>query len=150
MRKINQEGLALLKEFESLQLNAYDDGGGVWTIGWGHTGKDVYQGKRITEEEAIELLNRDLEVFEAAVDSLVKRKLTDNQFSALVMFVFNVGVNAFQKSTMLKLLNGPTPIKIISKEFSKWVYDNGRILKGLVRRREAEKILFLKSETLTT
>jgi lysozyme len=147
MRKINQDGLNILKNFEGLSLEAYDDGGGVWTIGWGHT-KGVKQGQIITLEDAEKFLLDDLEDAEKAVESMVKAELNDNQFSALVCFVFNIGAGQFKTSTLLHILNdgkfGAYNVEKAAEQFDKWVFDNGKRLGGLVKRRKAEKDLYLK------
>ena len=94
-----------LKQWEGLRLTAYKDSGGVLTIGYGHTGPDVKAGMTITEAQAEMLLMRDLSRFEQSVERSVKVPLTDNQFGALVSFAYNVGTEAFERSTLLKKLN---------------------------------------------
>lgn len=138
---INADGLNLIKHFESLELNAYQDSVGIWTIGWGHTGIDVKEGKTITEEEADTLLKDDLSRFVKAVNSLVSIDLNENQFAALVSFSFNLGIGNLQSSTLLKLLNSNDSFNA-SKEFIKWSNAGGTRLKGLVRRRLSERNLF--------
>lgn len=141
--KINEEGLNLIKHFEGCKLKAYKDTGGVLTIGYGHT-KRVHPNQVITQEEAEDILLEDLLWAEEAVDNLVRVPLTSNEFSALVSFVFNVGAKAFKNSTMLKLLNENMSKEKVATQFTRWVFDNGKFLKGLATRREAEKDLFLK------
>ncbi len=99
-RQINKSGLNLLKEFEGCVLQAYDDGVGVPTIGYGHT-ENVTWGQTITQSQAEEFLKEDLNYFEKSITNLVKVPLTDNQFSALVCFAFNVGVGGLETSTLL-------------------------------------------------
>ena len=143
MRKINKAGLELLKSFEGLRLEAYQDSGGIWTIGYGHTAT-AKEDMVIDEAEAERLLLLDLYIAESAVDLLVTERVpSDNQFAALVVFVFNIGVFAFQKSTMLNLLNSGVEAQRVADQFDRWNKVNGVILKGLVRRRAAEKKLFL-------
>src|SRR4028119_1870405 len=89
-RQINQKGLALIKEFEGCQLEAYLCPAGVWTIGYGHT-LSAAPGMSIDESKAEALLKEDLRKAEEAVDRLVTVPINDNQFSALVSFVFNIG-----------------------------------------------------------
>lgn len=139
-RLINSAGLALIKEYEGLRLEAYDDGGGVWTIGWGHV-RGVKGGNSISAERAEQLLEADLLITEHAVADLVKVPLTDNQFSALCCFVFNVGATQFAHSTLLRKLNegGYTLVPACLRS---WVFDNGKVIPGLVRRRNAEAILW--------
>jgi len=144
--KTNEEGLNLIKHFESLRLEAYKDSVGVWTIGWGHTGlshKDgsVYSGRVITEDKANELLKLDLKWSEEAVTKHVKVTLNPNQFSALVSFTFNLGETNFRKSTLLKKLNLGDYFST-SMEFEKWCNAGGKRLKGLYRRRLSERNLF--------
>lgn len=140
MMYINKEGIELIKHFESLRLEAYQDSVGVWTIGWGHT-KNVFKGMKITKEEAEEFLKKDLEVFENLVNDLLEVEINDNQFSALVSFSFNLGINNLKKSTLLKLINEKDFFNS-SKEFVKWSNAGGRRLKGLVRRRLSERNLY--------
>jgi GH24 family phage-related lysozyme (muramidase) len=140
-RQINQSGLNLIKEFEGIRLNTYDDGVGVPTIGYGHT-LGVTWGQTITIAEAEQLLKEDLTYFENGVNELVKVPLTDNQFSSLVSFAFNVGVGAFEESTLLRVLN-QKDYEAASDQFLRWVNGGGKVMAGLVRRREAEQNLFL-------
>jgi GH24 family phage-related lysozyme (muramidase) len=139
--QINQSGLNLIKEFEGCILTTYDDGVGVPTIGYGHT-LGVTWGQTITFAEAEQLLKEDLTYFENGVNELVKVPLTDNQFSALVSFAFNVGVGAFEESTLLRVLN-QKDYDAASDQFLRWVNGGGKVMAGLVRRREAERNLFL-------
>lgn len=139
---INAKGLALIKQFEGLVLQAYRDPVGVWTIGYGHTGPDVKPGAVITRSQAEALLKKDLARFESAVRSLVKVPVNANQFSALVSFAFNVGSGALAQSTLLARLN-QRDYQGAANQFGRWVYGDGQVLPGLVRRREAEKALFL-------
>lgn len=141
MRKTGQMGMNLIKYFEGLRLKAYKDTGGVWTIGYGHT-KGVKKGMVITEEEAEEFLRQDLLEAEKAVNRLVPYGLAQHQFDALVSLVFNIGTGAFKNSTLLRMMI-LGDILGASKQFGRWVYDNGERLKGLIERREAERKLFL-------
>jgi lysozyme len=141
MRKINEAGLNLIKEFESCELTPYVCPAGVLTIGWGHAIKEGEKFKKLTQQEADELLKKDVEIFERGVTELVKVALTDNQFSALVSFAFNCGIGNLKKSTLLKRLN-QTRYLAAAAEFPKWCKADGKPLRGLKRRREAEKKLF--------
>ncbi|MNU90792.1 Lysozyme RrrD [compost metagenome] len=132
-----------IKDHEGLRLTAYKDGGGVWTIGYGHTGSDVREGLTIPLSEAERLLTRDLRVAEGYVNRLVQVKLTQNQFDALVSFVYNVGGDAFAKSTMLRLLNAGE-YEGAANQFLRWNKDNGKVVDGLTNRRRKERELFLK------
>lgn len=136
-RKITASVLDKLKSWEGLRLAAYPDSGGVWTIGYGHTGKDVYKGRKITTAESEDLLLADLTRFERAVDEAVTVPLTDNQFGALVSFAFNVGEAAFAGSTLVKLLNGGD-YNSVPAQLARWVHAGGRRVQGLVNRRAAE------------
>lgn len=140
-RHANEAGLAIIRYYESLRLKAYRDSGGVPTIGWGHT-KGVKLGQVISRQTAVALLKEDVRSAEEAVQSCVKVELNDNEFSALVSFTFNVGNSAFCKSTLLKKLNFGRR-KDAAQEFFRWRYDNGVELKGLVKRRNSERELFL-------
>lgn len=139
--QINAKGLRLLKSFEGLRLVAYQDSVGVWTIGYGTT-SGVRPGMRITEAQAEEFLKRDLDRFEDAVASLVQVPLTDDQFSALVSFVYNVGETAFANSTLLKLLNR-RDYRGAADQLLRWNRAGSQELAGLTRRRRAERALFL-------
>jgi len=140
-RQINQAGLNLIKDFEGCILQTYDDGVGVLTIGYGHT-QGVTWGQTITQLQAEEILKQDLNYFEKSVTDLVKVPLTDNQFAALVSFTFNVGVGALTESTLLRSLN-QSKYQTAADQFLRWVNGGGKEMAGLVRRREAERTLFL-------
>ncbi|MDA0674567.1 MAG: lysozyme, partial [Cyanobacteria bacterium] len=135
--------------FEGRRLDAYQDSVGVWTIGYGHTSMagppEVTPGMRITEDQAEEILKRDLRKFEQGIRDRVSVTLNSNQFSALVSFAFNVGLGAFQNSTMRRLLNSGDYTGA-ANEFPRWVKAGGRTLQGLVRRRNAERALFLSQD----
>jgi lysozyme len=149
MRKINKEGLNLVKSFEGLRLKAYLDIVGVPTIGYGCTHgvtkEDVARGRSITEQEAVDMLMTELAKFEAGVEGCVTIPINDNQFSALVSFSYNVGTSALQKSTLLRLLNaGDVPGA--AGQFARWNKAGGKEVAGLTRRRLAEQTLFLKAD----
>jgi lysozyme len=142
--KINQAGLDLIKSHEGIRLKAYPDpgtGGEPWTIGYGHTG-GVHPTDSISKERAEDLLREDLCKFEEGVEHLLFVDVTDNQFSALVSFAFNVGVHNLAMSTLLKKLNNDDAAGAAS-EFGKWNKAAGKVLPGLTARREAERQLFL-------
>lgn len=142
--RINDAGLKLLKEFEGCKLEAYQDLVGVWTIGYGHTGEDVSPYWQITQEEADELLRKDLEKFERGVEKLLKVPVTSNEFSALVCFAYNVGLGNLKQSTLLNCINLHNK-RQAPNEFLRWNKAGGIPVKGLTRRREAERLLFLSS-----
>lgn len=139
-RTINAAGLALVRRYEGLRLEAYQDTSGIWTIGYGHT-QGVKPDDSVSIAQAEQFLEADLTEAERVVRRLVKVPLTDNQFSALVSFVFNEGEGAFARSTLLRKLNeggrGLVPAYLKS-----WIFDNGKVLQGLVKRRAAEADLW--------
>ncbi len=137
---VNDAGREIIMTFESLRLKAYKCPAGVTTIGYGHTG-DVEMGQTITEHQAEAILEYDLHRFEQAVTDLTK-KPNANQFSAMVSLCFNIGIEAFKKSTLLKAFNGGL-VKTAANEFLKWQLAKGKVLPGLVRRRAAERALFM-------
>lgn len=143
--KTSDAGIALIKRYEGLRLEAYLCPAGVWTIGYGHTsaaGKPVVKaGMTITPEEADDILRRDLGGYEQGVLSLVEVEISQNQFDALVSFAYNVGVGALAKSTLLKRVNAQR-FDEVPAEFMKWTKAGGRELKGLVRRRRDEAKLW--------
>ncbi|GAA5108531.1 lysozyme [Bartonella jaculi] len=147
MRKISKEGLELIKQWEGLRLQAYQDVIAGWTIGYGHTAKAgepiVKEGMQITAAQAEDLLQKDLAQFEQTVEQRVERSLTDEQFAALVSFCYNVGAEAFGNSTLLKKLN-KGDYKAVPAELQKWTKMGGKRLHGLVHRRAAEAGLWAK------
>lgn len=133
-------GIALIKSFESLRLEAYRCPAGIWTIGYGHTA-GVRRGDRIDERKAEQLLTDDLRQFEDVVNRECPG-INQNQFDALVSFTFNVGTGNFQKSTLLKCVKA-NPLNVnIRYELSRWNKANGTVLSGLIRRRKAEADLY--------
>lgn len=142
--RTSQEGVNLIKLFEGLSLRSYVCPSGVLTIGYGHTGKDVVENQRITEQQAEILLKKDLNKFEEFVLSVVKPKLNQYQFDALVSFCFNVGTGAFEQSTLLKRINNNENLsQVVKEELPKWNKgEGGKVLEGLSRRRTAEIELF--------
>lgn len=137
---ISDRGLRLIQQFEGLRLAAYDDGVGVQTIGYGHT-KGVQPGDRITREQAEAFLREDVAEAEEAL-RMVTAPLTQNQRDALVSFVFNLGADRLKDSTLLKRLNAGD-YKGAADEFMKWRMAAGKVMPGLVKRRAAERALFL-------
>jgi len=138
---LSNKGIELIKKFEGCRLKAYKCPAGVWTIGYGHT-NNVRPDDVITQDEAEELLKRDLQVHEDNVKRLVKVPLTQGQFDALVSFEFNVGYGALANSTLLKVLNTGN-YDAAAKQFKRWVYAGNKVLEGLVKRRIAETEMFL-------
>lgn len=136
----------LVKEFEGCSLKAYKCPAGIWTIGYGNTqyenGKAVKEGDIITQERAEQLLEVILIKFVQQVGELVKSKVNQNQKDALTDFAYNCGVGNLRSSTLLKKVNADPNDKTIKSEFEKWVRANGKVLKGLVKRRTAEANLY--------
>lgn len=148
MRTINDAGRKLIEGFEQLRLEAYPDpgtGGDPWTIGYGHTGPDVHPGLRITETDAVGLLEQDLAAAERGIEAALQVDVTDNQFAALVSLAFNAGVKAISGSTLMRDLNAGQ-VQAAADQFLRWDRAAGRVLPGLYRRREAERALFLKPD----
>lgn len=139
--RTSQKGIELLKRFEGFMPEAYRCPAGVLTIGYGHT-SGVREGDRVTEEEAEKLLRADLMDAEEDVGRLVRVPLTQNQFDALVSFVYNVGMGSFFSSTLLKKINNDPNDPTIPDEFRKWVKAAGEPLPGLVKRRDAEARMY--------
>ncbi|HGW3590654.1 TPA: lysozyme [Serratia marcescens] len=142
--RTSEQGRDFIKGFEKLRLKAYPDpgtGGKPWTIGWGHT-KGVKPGDRITQEQAEAFFSEDLAVFELTVNSAIKRTMTQNQFDAMVSLAFNIGGSAFAGSTLAKKFNAGD-IKGAADQFPRWKFSGGVVLPGLVKRRSAERKVFL-------
>jgi lysozyme len=133
-------GLSLTEQFEGFRLTAYQDQVGVWTIGYGHTGPDVTPGQTITMAEAQALLAQDVSSAAGCVNTVVAVKLTQQEFDALVDFVFNLGTGAFKGSTMLRDLNGED-FTSAAAQFDFWDRAGGAVVAGLLRRRQAEAAL---------
>lgn len=142
--KISENGLAVLKYFESCKLTAYPDpgtGGAPWTIGYGHTGPDVHDGLKWTQQQADEALARDLQRFEERVTSLISRPVNQGQFDAMVCLAYNIGYKAFRTSTLLALFNDGKTDQALA-QFARWNKSGVRVMRGLIRRRAAESWLF--------
>jgi lysozyme len=133
-QKTNDAGLKMIESFEGLRLTAYQDSVGVWTIGYGHT-KRVKKGQTITQAQAEAFLKQDLAEAEAAVNGR-GLTLTDNQFAALVSFTFNLGAGGLAK--LLKNGLAAVPDRILLFDHA-----GGKVVKGLTRRRAAERTLYL-------
>lgn len=141
MQQISQRGIDLLKQLEGCELSTYFCSGGILSVGYGSTGSHVKNGMVITEQEAEDLLKKDLERFEEAVNRLVKVKITQGQYDSLVIFSFNIGIGAFANSTLLKLLNRGLHHDA-GRELSRWSKVNGLSLAGLRNRRRSELTLY--------
>ena len=145
--KTSQSGISLIKGFEGKRLNAYYDGVGVWTIGFGTikypNGVRVKKGDTCTEAQAESYLKNDLVKFENAINRLVKVPLNQNQFDALSSFTYNLGETNLSSSTLLKKLNAKDYAGTAG-QFLRWNRAGWKVMNGLIRRREAEHNLFLK------
>lgn len=146
MRKMttSSEGLQLIKDFEGLRLFAYRCPAGVPTIGYGHT-KGVRMGQAITEKQADDFLREDVEPVEKYLND-IGINFRQEQFDALVSWIFNLGAGNFQHSTLLKKICTDAPDGEIAEQILKWVNSNGKPLPGLKRRRIAEANMFLCTE----
>ena len=138
------EGLSLIKKFEGCELEAYQCSAGVWTIGYGHT-KGVTPSDSISQEEAEQMLVDELHEYESYVNEYVTVPLSQNQFDALVSWVYNLGPANLKASTMLKVLNSGE-YEDVPAQIKRWNKAGGKVLEGLIRRREAEACLFQGKE----
>ena len=156
--RISEKGIALIIEFEGCGLTAYKCSSGIWTIGYGHTGTDVYEGLKITKENAKELLYSDLRKRCEDVNRLLKVQVNQAQFDALISLEYNIGYGNFKNSSILRCINtgdfnnaawyfyheNPGAKTLEEKYRGCWVFgSNKKVLPGLVRRRKAEKELFI-------
>lgn len=141
--KISDNGIAVAHYFEDCKLTAYPDPGSrdgtPWTIGRGHTGPEVKRGLVWTQAQADAAFKKDIERFEGRVNKLVKVPLTQGQFDALVLFDYNTG--SLHSSTLLKMLN-VRDYDGAAKQFARWNKNDGKAMRGLIRRRAAEQCLF--------
>lgn len=149
---MNQKGLELIKEFEGFRSRSYKCSAGIWSVGFGHTSSagppQVGPLTVVTREEAEAILQRDLQVFERAVEHAIKVPLNSNQFSALVSFCYNVGPTAFRASSVLKAVNAQQWAEV-PRRLALWNKAGGKVLPGLVRRRAAEAALFMERDHIS-
>ena len=138
--KISEDGLELIKKFEGCETTAYQDSVGVWTIGFGHT-KGVEEGQTCSIEDAESMLADEMDEYEGYINNMVKVDLQQHEFDALVAWVYNLGPTNLGESTMLKVLNGGQ-FDRVPDEMNRWTRAGGEILEGLVRRRQAESLMF--------
>ena len=136
-----------IKKWESFRARPYRDTGGVWTIGYGTimypSGKRVSKNDPpITEQEAEKIMLYFLLRFAKGVDAATRDDITQNQFDALCSFAYNIGIDQFRKSTLLKIANKSPNSPEIAVQFMRWVYDNGERVQGLVNRRKYESALY--------
>jgi lysozyme len=143
---MTDEGVELIREFEGFRAEAYRDPVGIWTIGYGHTSMagppNVKPGLVMTRAEADDILKRDVEKFAVGVRKSLTRQISPLQFSALVSFAYNVGLDGFRKSSVLKAVNAGDD-DAVPRRLGLWVKASGQTLPGLVRRRAAEAALFV-------
>lgn len=137
----SKNGLHLTEGFEGCRLTAYKDVAGVWTCGYGHTGPDVHMGQTITPEQAAAFLMQDIQVAAKAVKRLVTVPVSQNVFDSLVDFTFNCGQGNMAHSTLLRMVN-TGDLKAAANEFEKWDKAGGKVVAGLLRRRQAEEAEF--------
>lgn len=140
MKTTNKRGVDLIKDAEGLRLKAYSCPAGIPTIGFGSTGPDIKLGMVWNKEQADERLCKDLAKFERAVADLCP-VTTDNQFSALVSFAYNVGIGALEGSTLRRLHN-TGDYAGATGQFGRWNKGGGKVLPGLIKRRAAEAALY--------
>ena len=137
---ISNEGISLIKKFEGLELESYQCSAGVWTIGYGET-KDIREGMTITIEQADNMLLNSLDIFCLHVEKAVEVDLKQCEFDALVSWTYNLGPTNLNESTMLVEINNKNWDEV-PHQMKRWNKANGKVLEGLVRRREAEALLF--------
>ena len=143
--KISEYGLNIIKKYEGFSTIPYFCPARKLTIGYGHVivSRETFPLSGISTEIAENLLKQDVSIAEMAINHLVAIKLLQNQFDALVSFVYNVGGKAFEKSTLLRLLN-ENKQELAAAELSKWIFAGGAVQNGLISRRAEEKQLFVK------
>ena len=139
--KTGSKGIDLIKHFEGCELEAYKCPAGVWTIGYGHI-KGVKEGMTITEHQAEEMLKSELNEYEGYINNLVTAELNQNQFDAMVSWVYNLGGGNLKASTLLKVLNAGDYAGVPA-QMMRWNKAGGKVLEGLTRRRQAEADLFV-------
>ena len=148
--KTNRAGIELIQAWEGCRLTAYPDpatDGDPWTIGYGHTSMagepHVTKGMTISQDQAAAILERDLVKYEVAVSKLMTRNPNENQFSAMVSLCFNIGPGNMAKSSVVRLFNAGD-VQGAADAFRMWNKAAGKVMKGLVNRRESERLLFLR------
>ena len=141
--KISENGLNIIKKYEGFSAKPYFCPAGKLTIGYGHViiSGEKFPSDGISKKIAENILKQDVIRAEQAIKNLVKIELSQNQFDALVSFIYNVGSKAFEKSKLLRFLN-ENKRELAAGEFSRWVFAGGVVQNGLVKRRNAEEILF--------
>lgn len=146
MRTLDTFGYKLIQQFEGLKLKSYQDIVGIWTIGYGNikylNGLNVKKGDEITKEQADLMFKETANKFAYKVASLIDVCLTQNQFNALVSLSYNIGLGAFEKSTILKKVNASPNNPSIKDEFLKWKMAGGKVIQGLLNRRIKESEVY--------
>lgn len=142
MITLPKEAIDFIIQFEGLQLCAYEDQNGIWTVGYGSTGGDIKENTKFTLEEAKNRLLKDLDSICLILSKWVKAKVNENQVTALLSFVYNIGAGNFHNSSVLKYLN-ECNYTACAEAFLLWNKVGLQINRGLVRRRQAERTLFL-------
>ena len=145
--RISPNGLEFIKHWEKFRSKPYKDSSGVPTIGFGSTYYPNGERVRLTDpeitlEQGLEIYHDNLLIYQIAVDSFTRDDINQNQFDALVSFAYNVGIQALKTSKLLRLINENPNDPEIAKQFLRWVYDEGRKVKGLINRRNAEINLY--------
>jgi lysozyme len=134
----------LIRDFEGCRLEAYQDVAGIWTVGYGQTGPGIVEGTRVSQGVANAMLKDTLSHLGDDLFALVGWRLNQNQYDALISFVYNVGLHAFKGSTLLKKILA-YDIPGAAEEFLKWDHAGGKVVEGLTKRRQAERALFLSA-----
>lgn len=138
------KAIELIAKYEGCKLKAYKCPAGIWTIGYGHTGADVYEGVIISKNEADMLLEKEIKKLREQINFLLDVPLKDNQVDALISLAYNVGLGSFKRSKLLKRINNNDDLELIAKEWLEFNKVNGKTLRGLLRRRAEEISLFLE------
>lgn len=138
----------IIAQFEGLRLRAYQDTGNIWTIGYGttinpETGLPIKRGDVITKDQALAWLRINIAGLERQIKKLVKVPITANQLTALTSLAYNIGIGAFSRSTLLRLVNNRADKNLIAAQFIRWNKVKGQEVPGLTRRRQLEAELFL-------
>jgi len=144
--QLSGKGHDILRYFEGCKLVAYQDSVDVWTIGYGHT-KNVHKGMTITQEQAEAMLLEELKEYEGYIETYVEVELTQEQFDALVVWVYNLGPTNFRNSTLLKRLN-KSNYEDVPNQIKRWDKAGGKTLSGLTKRRASEAHLFATGEVV--
>ena len=146
---VTEQGLALIRRFEGFRTCAYRDAAGIWTIGFGHTSAagapHVRPGMKVSRKEGLQILARDVATFARGVEQQLAVELNASQFSALVSFAYNVGLDNFRKSSVLGAVNA-RDFAAVPRRLALWVKCRGCVLPGLVNRRAAEAAMFLSED----